>query len=100
MDALKELKESGYKIIGIEQAEGSTQLQDVRIENDEKYALVFGHEVNGVGQEVLDQCDICVEIPQFGTKHSFNIAVSAGIVLWELFKKAHPPAPAPKREDK
>ncbi len=59
-------------------------LQDVKIEKGQKYALVFGHEVNGVEQEVLDLCDMCVEIPQFGTKHSFNIAVSAGIVLWEL----------------
>jgi 23S rRNA (guanosine2251-2'-O)-methyltransferase len=93
LDAVKELQEDGYKIIGIEQAEGSLELQDVRVEKGEKYALVFGHEVNGVGQDVLDQCDMCVEIPQFGTKHSFNIAVSAGIVLWELFKKTSSPSP-------
>ena len=86
-DAIAELKGKGYKIIGIEQAEGSVELQDVKVEKGEKYALVFGHEVNGVDQEVLDQCDLCVEIPQFGTKHSFNIAVSAGIVLWEFNKK-------------
>ncbi len=81
------LKEKGYKIIAIEQAEGSTALQDLHIENDRRYALVFGHEVNGVDQEILNICDLCVEIPQFGTKHSFNIAISVGIVLWELNKK-------------
>jgi tRNA G18 (ribose-2'-O)-methylase SpoU len=59
----------------------------VKIEKGQKHALVFGHEVNGVDQKVLDLCDMCVEIPQFGTKHSFNIAVSAGIVLWEMNKK-------------
>jgi len=59
-------------------------LQDVKIEKGQQYALVFGHEVNGVDQKIVDMCDMCIEIPQFGTKHSFNIAVSAGIVLWEL----------------
>jgi len=87
MDAITELRSKGYRIIVIEQAEGSVALQDVKIEKSQKYALVFGHEVNGVDQKVLDQCDLCVEIPQFGTKHSFNIAVSAGIVLWELNRK-------------
>jgi 23S rRNA (guanosine2251-2'-O)-methyltransferase len=89
-DAVLELKEKGYKIIGVEQVEGSLELQDILIEKGEKYALVFGHEVNGVTQDVLDLCDFCVEIPQFGTKHSFNIAISAGIVLWELNKKRPP----------
>lgn len=87
-DAVRELKTEGYKIIGIEQAEGSVELQNVKIDKEKKYALVFGHEVNGVDQKVLDMCDMCIEIPQFGTKHSFNIAVSVGIVLWELNKKA------------
>ena len=86
MEAVTELKEKGYKLIGIEQAEGSVELQNMVIDIDEKYALVFGHEVNGVDQEVLNNCDMCIEIPQFGTKHSFNIAVSAGIVLWEMNK--------------
>ncbi len=86
IDAITELKERGYRIIGIEQAAGSTELQNMKVLKDKKYALIFGHEVNGVAQEVLDQCDMCVEIPQFGTKHSFNISVSAGIVLWELNK--------------
>jgi len=83
-DAVKELKREGYRIIAVEQAEGSVELQDFVPEKDGKYALVFGHEVNGVSQEVVDMSDMCVEIPQFGTKHSFNIAVSAGIVLWEV----------------
>ena len=87
IDLVSELKKQGYLIIGIEQAEGSVKLQDVNIVPGEKYALIFGHEVHGVDQRVVDMCDICVEIPQFGTKHSFNIAVSAGIVLWELNKK-------------
>jgi len=86
-DAIRDLKDEGYTIIGIEQAEDSVELQDFEIEKDKKYALVFGHEVNGVDQEVLDLCDKCIEIPQFGTNHSFNIAVSAGIVLWEMNKK-------------
>jgi len=85
-DAVKELKAKGYMIIAVEQAEGSVELQDFIPEKDGKYALVFGHEVNGVSQEVVDLSDLCVEIPQVGTKHSFNIAVSAGIVLWEVNK--------------
>ncbi len=87
VDAIKESRANGYSIIAIEQAEGATDLQDLSPEPGKKYALVFGHEINGVDQEILDMCDKCVEIPQFGTKHSFNIAVSAGIVLWELSRK-------------
>ena len=87
VDAVLSLKSEGYIIIGVEQAEGSVELQDIHITKGHKYALVFGHEVNGVGQEVLDLCDMCVEIPQFGTKHSFNVAISAGIVLWEVTRK-------------
>jgi 23S rRNA (guanosine2251-2'-O)-methyltransferase len=86
-DAMIELKEKGYKIIAVEQAEGAVELQNLNLEDNQKYALVFGHEVNGVDQEIVNSCDICVEIPQFGTKHSFNISVSAGIVLWEVNKK-------------
>ncbi len=88
--AVKELKLTGYKVVGIEQAVGSTGLGEFKVEKNTRYALVFGHEVNGVSQEVLDECDFVVEIPQFGTKHSFNIAVSAGIVLWEMNKKKPP----------
>ena len=89
-DAIIDLKEKGYRIIAVEQAEGSVELQNLQIENETKYALVFGHEVNGVDQEIVNICDQCVEIPQFGTKHSFNIAISVGIVLWELNKKRLP----------
>jgi 23S rRNA (guanosine2251-2'-O)-methyltransferase len=85
--AVTGLKEQGYAIIGIEQVDTSVELQNFLTEEGKMYALVFGHEINGVSQEVLDLCDLCIEIPQFGTKHSFNIAVSAGIVLWELNRK-------------
>ncbi len=87
-EAATELKGKGYNLIGIEQAEGSVGLQEMVIEPEKRYALIFGHEVNGVDQKIIDMCDVCIEIPQFGVKHSFNIAVSAGIVLWELNKKA------------
>jgi 23S rRNA (guanosine2251-2'-O)-methyltransferase len=86
-EALNDLRKDGYIIIAIEQAVSSLKLQDTILEKGKKYALVFGHEVNGVDQDVINQCDFCVEIPQFGTKHSFNIAISVGIVLWELNKK-------------
>jgi tRNA G18 (ribose-2'-O)-methylase SpoU len=85
--AINELKGKEYIIIGVEQAEGSIALQEIKIEDSRKYALIFGHEVKGVDQDILNLCDLCVEIPQFGTKHSFNIAVSVGIVLWEMNKK-------------
>lgn len=86
-DAVQELKAGGYRIVAVEQAEGSVELQNFTTDSGGKYALIFGHEVNGVDQKVLDLCDECIEIPQFGTKHSFNITVSAGIVLWELNRK-------------
>jgi 23S rRNA (guanosine2251-2'-O)-methyltransferase len=86
LDAVNTLKDEGYRIIGIEQAEGSVALDRFIKKDGEKYALIFGHEINGVDQEVLNKCDYCIEIPQFGTKHSFNIAISVGIVLWELNK--------------
>jgi tRNA G18 (ribose-2'-O)-methylase SpoU len=89
-DAISELKKTGYKILAVEQAEGAVELQNLQIEAGLKYAFVFGHEVNGVDQEIVNTCDMCVEIPQFGTKHSFNIAISAGIVLWEVNKKRDP----------
>jgi tRNA G18 (ribose-2'-O)-methylase SpoU len=86
-EAVNDLKNKGYVIIAVEQAVDAVELQDIEIENDKKYALVFGHEINGVEQSIVDTCDQCIEIPQFGTKHSFNIAVSAGIVLWEISRK-------------
>ncbi|HOO99990.1 MAG TPA: RNA methyltransferase [Bacteroidales bacterium] len=86
-EAIEELRNEGYVIVAVEQAEGSVDLADFIVVPGKKYALVFGHEIDGVGQSVINLCDNVIEIPQFGTKHSFNIAVSAGIVLWELTKK-------------
>lgn len=87
VEAVQELKAGGYLIVSIEQVEGSLTLDAFGVEKGTKYALVFGHEINGVSQDIVDISDLCVEIPQFGTKHSFNIAVSAGIVLWEITRK-------------
>jgi 23S rRNA (guanosine2251-2'-O)-methyltransferase len=86
-DAINILKSDGYKIIAIEQAENSTMLNHFQPEASLKYALIFGNEVNGVSDEAMKMIDMCIEIPQFGTKHSFNIVVSAGIVLWDFFAK-------------
>ncbi|WP_276362553.1 RNA methyltransferase [Daejeonella sp. H1SJ63] len=85
--AIRDLKESGYTIIAIEQAENSTMLNDFMPDRAGKYAMIFGNEVNGVSDEAMKMIDLCIEIPQFGTKHSFNIVVSAGIVLWDFFAK-------------
>ena len=87
LQAINQLREDGYRIIAVEQAENSIMLQNFNIIEGEKYALIFGNEVNGVSDEVMKMIDACIEIPQFGTKHSFNIVVSAGIVLWDLFSK-------------
>ena len=84
---IRELKSAGITICSIEQTEETTLLQNVSTLNHEKYALVFGNEVNGVDQEVVDLSDYILEIPQFGTKHSINVSVCAGIVLWEFAKK-------------
>ncbi|MDB5137707.1 MAG: methyltransferase [Mucilaginibacter sp.] len=85
--AIEQLRTDGYKIIAVEQAEKSIMLNDFEANKNEKYALIFGNEVNGVSDEVMNVIDACIEIPQFGTKHSFNIVVSAGIVLWDFFSK-------------
>ncbi|MEO8887151.1 MAG: RNA methyltransferase [Mucilaginibacter sp.] len=87
LEALTELKDRGYHIIAIEQAENSTMLNQFIPDATERYALIFGNEVNGVADEIMEKVDTCIEIPQFGTKHSFNIVVSAGIVLWDFFAK-------------
>jgi 23S rRNA (guanosine2251-2'-O)-methyltransferase len=87
MDAVNDFKALGYKLIAVEQAVGSTELSEFKAEQDVKYAVVFGNEVKGVSQEIVDICDCCVEIAQYGTKHSLNISVSAGIVIWEFFKQ-------------
>jgi tRNA G18 (ribose-2'-O)-methylase SpoU len=86
-EAIHSLKKEAYQIIAIEQAENSTMLNDYIPNRTEKYALIFGNEVNGVSEEAMKLIDLCIEIPQFGTKHSFNIVVSAGIVLWDFFAK-------------
>ena len=85
--ALADLKQNQYKIASIEQTENSTMLNDFRVKPDEKWALVFGNEVNGVEQEIINQSDVVIEIPQYGTKHSLNISVSTGIVVWEIQKQ-------------
>ncbi len=87
LSVVEKLKNKGYQIIAIEQAEGSISLQDFEVQTDQKYALVFGHEVMGVSQEVMNLVDACIEIPQWGTKHSLNISVSVGVVLWDLGMK-------------
>ncbi len=86
-DSVLKLKEVGYKVFAIEQVENSILLPDFEVEENDRLALVFGNEVKGVQQKVIDLCDGAIEIPQFGIKHSFNISVSAGIVLWDWFKK-------------
>lgn len=85
--AVTELRDAGYTIVGVEQTENSTSLEDLKVEDGKRYALVFGNEVKGVNQQVIDMCDECLEIPQWGTKHSLNVSVSAGVVLWEFCKK-------------
>ncbi len=84
---VENLKKEGVIIASIEQAENSTMLQDFEIESKKKYAIIFGNEVKGVQQKVVSASHYCVEIPQLGTKHSLNISVSVGVVLWDLFKK-------------
>lgn len=87
IDAVEKLKEEGFLIISIEQVSKSLSLVDFMPEKNKKYAVIFGNEVDGVQQEVIDKSDNCIEIPQFGTKHSFNVSVTAGIVMWDLFNK-------------
>ncbi|MFD2872092.1 RNA methyltransferase [Mucilaginibacter ximonensis] len=87
VEALNQLRADGYQIIAIEQAENSVMLNTFTPDKNVKYALIFGNEVNGVSDEAMQIIDTCLEIPQFGTKHSFNIVVSAGIVLWDFFAK-------------
>ena len=87
LQAVERLKQDNYQVIAIEQAEGSTSLDLFTPDAKCRYALVFGHEVKGVNQEILNLCDSCIEIPQFGTKHSLNIAVSVGVVVWDVVSK-------------
>lgn len=87
--AVQQLKEEGYTVLAVEQADESIYLHRFEARSHQKMAVVFGNEVSGVSSEVLDWCDGCIEIPQLGMKHSLNISVAAGIVLWELFKQLH-----------
>ena len=84
LEAVESLKAEGYEVYSVEQAHGSTMLQHFSPTSDKKYAIVFGNEVKGVHQEVVDASDGCLEIPQFGTKHSMNVSVTAGIVIWHF----------------
>jgi len=86
-EAVRQLRQEGYMVLAIEQAEGAYSLDRFIPQIDTKFALVFGNEVRGVQQEVVDLCDGCVEIPQFGTKHSLNVSVSIGVVLWDFLVK-------------
>jgi 23S rRNA (guanosine2251-2'-O)-methyltransferase len=86
-EAIQLLKADGYKVYGIEQVENSISLEQFQREADDKIALIFGNEAMGVESETLQQCDGCIEIPQLGMKHSLNISVAAGVVLWEMVRK-------------
>jgi tRNA G18 (ribose-2'-O)-methylase SpoU len=87
IDAVNELKEAGYLVFSIEQAEGSTMLDKWEMDATKKYAVVFGNEVKGVDQAVIDNSDGCIEIPQYGTKHSLNVSVTAGIVIYQCAER-------------
>ena len=86
MEAVEALRKDGYEIYAVEQAHGSTKLQTFTPINNTKYAVILGNEVKGVHQEVIDASDGCLEIPQFGTKHSMNVSVTAGIIIWHFAK--------------
>lgn len=87
LDAVSKLKSQGYKVFSIEQAKGSILLPDIELDKTQKYAVVLGNEVKGVQQKVVDACEGCIEIPQYGTKHSLNVSVTGGIIIWEFFRK-------------
>ncbi len=86
-EAVQSLHDDGVTVYSIEQVEGSTKLQNLQLDTDKRYAVVLGNEVKGVHQEVVDMSDGCLEIPQFGTKHSLNVSVTAGLVIWEVAKQ-------------
>ncbi|MEN8765236.1 MAG: RNA methyltransferase [Wenyingzhuangia sp.] len=87
LDLVEKLKQENIKVCSVEQAEHSIRLQEFTVLPNQKYAIVMGNEVKGVQQEVVNHSDCCLEIPQYGTKHSLNISVTTGIVIWDLFKK-------------
>ena len=86
-EAVEKLHEAGYMVCAVEQAEGSIMLDKLQLDKQKKYAIIMGNEVKGVQQDVVNRCDICVEIPQYGTKHSLNVSVTTGIVIWDFFKQ-------------
>ena len=83
-EAVRQLHAEGYTVLAIEQAHNSVSLDDLHVDGDKRYAIVLGHEVFGVAQDVIDLCDGCIEIPQYGTKHSLNVSVTAGIVMYDI----------------
>lgn len=87
VEAVDNLRQEEYVVFSIEQAENSIMLENIQLEQGKRYAVVLGNEVKGVQQEVIDHSDGCIEIPQYGTKHSLNVSVTAGIVIWDLFKQ-------------
>ena len=89
LTALNRLKAEDYIIYSIEQTENSKSLESLQIDKNKKYAIILGHEVHGVMQEVINSSDGCIEIPQYGTKHSLNVSVTAGILIWDFFKQLH-----------
>ncbi len=86
-ECVERLKTEGYTTLAIEQVEGASMLDEYEFEHSKKYALIFGNEVMGVDQEVVDTCDGAIEIPQMGTKHSINVSVAGGVVLWSAFQR-------------
>lgn len=86
-EAINKLKLDSYQICAVEQTTNSIMLNKLNIDTKVKYAIILGNEVKGIQQEIVDQCDIAIEIPQYGTKHSLNVSVAAGIVIWDFFKK-------------
>jgi len=90
-EAILELKEMGYKVFSVEQASGSTMLNNLNFDVNDKIAVIFGNEVTGVEQTTIQQSEGCIEIPQFGMKHSLNISTAAGVVMWELVRNRNLP---------
>ena len=87
IEAVDKLHAMGYTVYSIEQVKDSISLESIQLDKTQKYAVILGNEVKGVQQEVVDKCDGCIEIPQFGTKHSLNVSVTAGLVIWDFFKQ-------------
>ena len=85
--AVDKLHDNGYKVFAVEQVHGSIMLDKLQLDKNLKYAVVMGNEVKGVQQHIVDKCDGCIEIPQFGTKHSLNVSVTTGLIIWDFFKQ-------------